>query len=186
MRHSVVPLARCTLHHTNCLCDRIQHVIQEEPGVFGRADHVVIEQQPPCGHTAVEQILFSEFRSRAHLVSPVSMQKVFGLRGLDYEARKVRSKELFDASPIVDDETKACLGVRDRSHDVYDAFMVAEFWLHRQRLMALRSPPQNPPKPRAADGPRRGLEEFPTVDEFLSQFAFSAEVVREGAVPPPP
>ena len=167
MRHNRVPRHTCVLSHTNCLCDRLKHVFQEEIELFNSADVIVIEQQPPCGHIAVEQLILSEFRQKACLVSPVSMQKSFDMRRLTYEERKTQAQRIFNESRIVPFEVKDLLSKRERSHDVYDAFLIAEYWLRVKRQSV---------KPLACIQRDQydfiGLEDCSCVDQYLVQFAF--------------
>lgn len=165
MRHNKVKRCKCTLGHSNCIHDRIQHVLQEEADIFNSADFMIIEQQPPFGHVAVEQLIFAQFRSKAHLVSPVSMHKTYGMRSLDYNERKEYTRQFFEKSPIIQDDVKTTLCGRDRSHDVYDAYMIAEFWLLKKR------------QDRPAFGHRsrsevKSVEQCSTVEDFLAQFAY--------------
>lgn len=166
MRHNRVPRHKCTLAHTNCLCDRLKHVFQEEFELFNIADVIVIEQQPPCGHVAVEQLILSEFRQKACLVSPVSMQKSFDMRGLTYEERKTQAQRIFNECRIVPFEVKDVLRKRDRSHDIYDAFLIAEYWLRVKRQSV---------KPLACIQRERcdfiGLEDCSSAEEYIVQFA---------------
>jgi hypothetical protein len=168
MRHNKVTRCKCTLGHSNCICDRIQHVIQEEADVFDIADSIIIEQQPPCGHVAVEQLIFAQFRGKAHLVSPVSMHKTYGMRGLDYNERKEYTRQCFERSPVIEDVVKTTLYSRDRSHDVYDAYMIAEFWLLKKRQEYIHRP---------VIGHRnrleiKSVEHCSTVEDFFAQFAY--------------
>ena len=168
MRHNKVTRCKCTLGHSNCICDRIQHVIQEEADIFDIADFIIIEQQPPCGHVAVEQLIFAQFRSKAHLISPVSMHKTYGMRSLDYNERKEYTRQFFAKSPIIEDHVKTILYDRDRSHDVYDAYMIAEFWLLKKRQEYVYRPVFE----HTTRLEIKSVEQCSTVEDFLAQFAY--------------
>lgn len=166
MTHRNVSRLECKLPHTRCMADRIQHMLQEERDLFGDADVVLIEQQPICGHVAVEQLLFSALREKAHLVSPTAMQKRFNMRHLPYDERKAFAGRFFHSSDYVPESTKAELSARERSHDVYDAFLIVQYWLARARealpcrevLVELEE--------------IRPHEEFESFDEYLAQYRF--------------
>ena len=159
MRHNTVTRHNCSLGHSNCIYDRIQHVIQEERDMFHTADFIIIEQQPPCGHVAVEQLFFAHFRYKAHLVSPVSMHKTYGMRGLDYNDRKEHAQHFFENSTIVEDDVKTNLCNRERSHDVYDAYMIAEFWLLKKRQEYIA-------RPEFGQTNIKRVEQCSTIDDF--------------------
>ena len=126
LQHRTVPRWLCTLGHGNTLVDRVQHFFQEYAEVLKTADFVLIEQQPPGGHQAVEQLLFSEFRAKAHLVSPTGMHAHFELRGLDYEGRKRAVEE--KVRPMLSEAQRDLLDAMERTHDVCDAVCLALYW----------------------------------------------------------
>ncbi len=157
-RHVRVSRRACTLQHGNTLCDRLAHFVQEHRETFDAADAVVIEQQPPFGHQAVEQLLFSRFRSKAHLASPVAMHAHFGWTraGLDYEARKrAVEQRVLGATRLLSDEQRERLHRMPRQHDVCDAVCMALFW-NAQRLR--RAP--TPARVALADGETFDFDDF--------------------------
>lgn len=169
MRHNVVMRCNCTLGHSNYIYDRIQHVIQEEADIFNNADFIIIEQQPPCGHVAVEQLFFAQFRDKAHLVSPASIHKTYGMKGLDYNCRKERTQQFFESSSIIEDSVKMNLCKRERSHDVYDAYIIVEFWLLKKRQQYIARP-----RFKHVEHMKmiKSVEQCSTVDDFLEQFEY--------------
>lgn len=126
LRHRSVRRSACTLCHGRSLADRVAHFVQEYAEAFSRAHTVLIEQQPPGGHQAVEQLLYERFRNKAQLVSPVAMQAYFKMRGMTYEERKVVSETL--ASTLLTSTQCDSLGGLVRQHDVCDAICMALFW----------------------------------------------------------
>jgi hypothetical protein len=147
----------------------VQHVIQEEADMFDVADSIIIEQQPPCGHVAVEQLIFAQFRKKAHLISPVSMHKTYGIRNLDYNERKKYTQQFFEQSLIIKDDVKVTLCDRNRSHDVYDAYMIAEFWLLKKRREYVYRPVFEHHANRLET---KSVQQCSTVEDFLAQFAY--------------
>lgn len=85
--HARVPRHACKLFH-GTTADMIQHVIQEHADLFAAANEVVIERQPPCGMTDIEQLLLMCVRDKAVLLSPQTMHKFIGSSGYTYDNRK--------------------------------------------------------------------------------------------------
>ena len=130
MRHRVVPLRQCCLQHSNTLTDRILHFIQEYKDLFLSVDIILIEQQPIMGHTAVEQLIFREFRDKAILVSPVSIHKYMGIRNMNYDERKehVVDRVLSLSSHSLSDELRERINKMPRKHDICDAICMVIYW----------------------------------------------------------
>ena len=156
LRHTCVPRKECTLFHGNSLTDRVLHFLQEERDRFERADVLLIEQQPPGGHQAVEQLLYSSYRDKAHLVSPTGMHSQFGIRSLTYEGRKRAVEEI--VAPLLSPPLRARLAAMERRHDVCDAICLALYWWRRK-------------------GPRPVLAE--EASAFLDSFAFRPRVTSK-------
>lgn len=129
LRHQRVPRWECTLCHGNSLTDRVAHFVQEHRPLFEEADTILIEQQPPGGHQAVEQLLYATFRNKTYLVSPVAMHAFYEMRGLDYEGRKVAVEAR--VLPRLREDLRVRLEALDRRHDVCDAVCLATFWWAR-------------------------------------------------------
>lgn len=125
----------CALAHTKTIADWLGHVMFLHSELFQFADRILIERQPPQGHTAVEQLLFFQFRSKAVLVSPRSVHKFFGWSSeIDYDRRKEKSVAAFryrlkqSTRPWLLD----MLDALERQHDVADAFVQTLFFLYKQ------------------------------------------------------
>lgn len=123
--HERVTRAQCTLQHGNNATDRIEHFLQEHGGILDDADVILIEQQPPGGLVHVEQLLFSRYRNKAQLCSPVSLHKWLGIGGLDYEARKERT--VARAAPYLNRFSHYWRELR--KHDMADAMCMILFWV---------------------------------------------------------
>lgn len=100
------------------------------------ADHIFIERQPPQGFKCVEQLLYSRYRHKVHLLHPRSFQSHFRYskrHGYDYDQRKQRSVELFrewianhsegDLAEKFDEVVQSGL----RAHDVADGGTMARY-----------------------------------------------------------
>lgn len=115
---------RCRLSHTATMADWVDHLLQRHAAAFAAADVVLIERQPPHGFRCCEQLIFRAFRHKARLVAPASLHAHFGVRGLDYDARKRRMVQIatrrFAGSPAAERALAA-----DRAHDVADAMLMA-------------------------------------------------------------
>jgi capsid protein len=120
----------------------VDHFVQERIDAFTLADVVLIEQQPIGGHTAVEQLLYSRFREKAHLVSPCAMHKFYGIRSEDYEGRKRFVERSVLQLKNIDANVRIQIQEMERRHDVCDAICMARFWYsrHRQYTPVLQLP----------------------------------------------
>ena len=162
LRHNRVARCNCTLGHGNTLTDRLAHVFQEEAGMLACADVVVIEQQPPGGHQGVEQLIYSQFRYKAQLVSPRSMHCYYCIQDKDYDGRKAHLALLFSRLSHVDECVKNQLRMMERSHDVIDAYFIAAFYVQQQK-----SKLQTTPRVYQEEDQRLGFE------SFLAQFRYT-------------
>ena len=143
--HNLVNESVCALGHTKTTTDRVTHFVQERRKMFDLCTHVLIERQPPMGHTDVEQILFFMFRQKAVLVSPNAMHNFFKISKYSYETRKYKTVMLADQFLSVDDFPEYhCL---ERKHDIADALCLLLFWIHTQRetRQAIKPPPPATP-----------------------------------------
>jgi hypothetical protein len=129
LRHRRVEREQCCLHHTKMPRDRVAHFIQEYANEFLMTNVVLVEQQPPKGLVAVEQLLMREFEDRAQLVSPTAMHKYLGIEHMrkNREARKVFTAN--HAQKHLDDLQRSQLRQYGRCHDIADAICMIEFWL---------------------------------------------------------
>ena len=99
------------------------------------------------------------------------MHKTYGMRGLDYNERKEYTQQFFERSPIIEDVVKTTLSSRDRSHDVYDAYMIAEFWLLKKRQEYVCRPVMEHRNMLDI----KSVEQCSTVEDFLAQFAYQPQ-----------
>jgi len=129
LAHTTVARKNCLLHHANCTADRVMHVIQEHRAYFDRAEKVLIERQPLCGLTDVEQVFMALLRDKTVLVSPNAMHKHFDIGHLNYDGRKVATTRLANQHLEHDPVWKTLT----RKHDVADAYCLMMFWLSRQQ-----------------------------------------------------
>lgn len=166
-QHYRVARSCCGLHHGNNLTDRVAHFAQEYSESFEEADAVLIEQQPPGGHQAVEQLLFQRYRDKAHLVSPVGMHAFLGMRELTYEGRKAHVVRHVEGMRWLTPAQWERLRGFDREHDVCDALCLLSYWVSKHLPdTGLVPPPPAPKTLRLSDGTSA------SVDEFFRQFAF--------------
>jgi hypothetical protein len=133
--HTRITRNVCRLHHSNDLFDRVQHMLQEYPTPFKVCDKLLLERQPPCGHTAVEQLLFGQYREKAILIHPRSMHAFLGIGHLDYEGRKEATEAIATTSEMAHEN--AFIGA-ERKHDMADAFCIIKYYisLHIKKLNA--------------------------------------------------
>lgn len=125
-------LPDCKLFHSKTLCDRIAHVIHRYNNIFNSADVILIEQQPPQGITALEQIIFSIYREKAILISPVAVHNYFNMRNFDYETRKKISVKI--ASKYISENFGSLFDSYPRKHDISDTILFILYWCNNMRL----------------------------------------------------
>lgn len=132
LEHTQVPRQVCTLYHTSMHCDWIDHLLQEYQDWFDRADVVLVEQQPPGGHTSIEQLIVKACRSKVQLVSPRSVHSLFNMIDQDYDTRKEiiveRTQHLLQH--FTENET--------RKHDIADALALVLHFVHGERKKYLQ------------------------------------------------
>lgn len=159
--HHHISRKQCQLPHTRSATDLISHFIQEYKTILNTADAILIERQPLTGLVHIEQLLFHCFRKKAHLCSPNSMHRHFGLPANDYDGRKIKTVEI--AKPYLQHlntwiET-------DRMHDMADAVCMLLFWIHAKQVQFEENEKRNQTCP--------GLLNGQSVTEFLNQFRYS-------------
>ena len=124
--HVKVGARECCIPHTFETVDLVAHFIQEYGSFMDEADAVIIERQPPTGLTAIEALLFSEYRKKATLISPNSLHKHFCIGSLDYEQRKVQTER------IAEDYLRD-FNLPLRKHDIADAVCMILFYVHKPK-----------------------------------------------------
>lgn len=130
IKHEHVSSRDCTLHHSNELCDRISHFLQEYKSFFENVKHIYMEQQPITGLKSVEQLLMHHFRSKITLISPNSVHKYFGMSA-DYDTRKNESVQL--STPYLNH--LPLFQTIERKHDLADACLLLLFFFKIDCLM---------------------------------------------------
>lgn len=130
--HKHVSKNDCDLYHNKTISDWMEHVFQDNL-YFYESDYILIERQPPQGHTAVEQIIFNKFRNKVVLISPNSVHKYLGISHLDYDSRKNESEYVLYQT--LDDN---CIPYNtlesfDRLHDIGDSICMFLYWIHCER-----------------------------------------------------
>jgi len=123
VKHTKVSRCNCLLHHENCIPDYLDHFIQETP-YFEECDVLILERQPPVGITNVQDLLFTKFRDKVVLISPVSVHKYFDLPSCNYELRKQKSEILAeDYLKYLDTFIN-----NTRKHDISDAMLMIVYY----------------------------------------------------------
>jgi hypothetical protein len=106
---------------TNDIVDLVPLFVEDHQFIFGSADVILIERQPPGGLTNIEVLLNYMFKDKVVLVSPVSMHTHFGMRHLNYEQRKERTISI--ASKHISGEIPY-----ERKHDIADALCMIIYY----------------------------------------------------------
>jgi hypothetical protein len=121
----------CPLYHTRTISDWVDHFIHENKPFFEEADVILVERQPPNGLTAVEQLIFSKFRAKTHLISPRNVHSYFNLTSFDYDQRKVYSEKI--ASRHIPDYLADQMTMYDRFHDIADSVCILIYWCNKRK-----------------------------------------------------
>lgn len=125
--HKKIPRQSCSLHHSNEMYDKIQHVVQEYKDDWLKVDKVLIERQPIQGLKCVEQFFFGYFRVKCELIHPTKMHKrLWPLKTFTYEQRKeemVKLTQLY-LQDQVDWQN------HERQHDMADALGLIFYYLN--------------------------------------------------------
>lgn len=114
----------CGLCHDNCIADYMSHFFLKFDHELSKANFILIEQQPPSGLIAVQELLRFKYRNKVKMISPVKMHSFFNISKLDYEERKQFT--IKKASPFLRQSKmyRDCL----RKHDIADAFCMILFF----------------------------------------------------------
>lgn len=156
-------LPDCRLFHTNTLTDRIAHVIHKYRGIFDSANVVLIERQPPQGIIALEQIIFSVFREKAVLISPVAVHKYFHMRDHDYDTRKKISVNI--AQKYIGNISQKY----SREHDIADTILFTLYWAYTMK--------EEKEKKRLEDRRKKAMKKFKkglemSMEDFFDRFRY--------------
>lgn len=170
LRHCVVSQSECTLQHTADCVDRMAHFFQEHDQYFVDVELVLIERQPPCGLTNVEQLLYQHFRTKAKLIAPRAMHTWMNIQHLSYEQRKRATEKR--ARPLLQHFS---VWHSPRKHDVADATCLL--------LYALRLEEERHREGQALMEKKKRLasfvvfdEENMTLDQFFTKYRFPRSV----------
>ena len=126
----------CQLNHSKTFTDWLGHVWISEYDFFEQVDYILIERQPPCGLVAVEQLIFSRWRSKAILISPNSMHKYFNIGHQDYDQRKVSTEKIarmFIKNKFLVEQ----LEFYNRKHDITDSICIMIFRIKKKHQLYL-------------------------------------------------
>lgn len=119
----------CKLTNSRETVDRVSALVDRYAYVFNTSDVILLERQPLCGMTHVEELLFFMFRNKCHKVSPNSVHKYLGINTYDYEGRKeksvARAKEYLGNMHDFNKE--------ERQHDMADAMCILFWWIEHNR-----------------------------------------------------
>jgi hypothetical protein len=129
-RHTRVCEKECTLYHTKTISDWMDHLFQENDVFFNEADVILVERQPPGPFVAIEQLIFSKYRTKTQLISPRNVHSYLGITNLSYDDRKRYTVKI--ASKILPDKYLEQLAGYDRSHDITDSICMFLYWRNKK------------------------------------------------------
>lgn len=118
----------CHLYHEKCLSDYVSHFIEKYKDTFQSADVILVEQQPPNGLIAIQELIRTYFRNKTIDVSPVSLHSHFGIGTLDYESRKVATEKI--AYTYLSGFKNYIF--QERKHDMADSLCILLFFLYKK------------------------------------------------------
>ena len=123
----------------NEISDRLERFFEVYKDVLS-VEYIFIERQPICGHVAVEQLIFRNFRHISILVSPCTVQSYFRIgkkHGLDYDGRKEESIAItrryllaFSSESI----QKTFESLEEKQQHVADAVCIGIYVVEQKRL----------------------------------------------------
>jgi hypothetical protein len=129
---------QCVIPHTLFLADLMSHLFQEYNNVLSRAVHVYVENQPPTSWLrAIQELILFHYRSKTTPVSPLKVQKWYGIRSFTYDERKVFMVDLM--CKILEDVPCDAAIDNERTHDVADALAIAQYQLCQANNKTLRT-----------------------------------------------
>jgi hypothetical protein len=136
VKHNRVTRNECLLHHTNHICDDVDHFVQENDWLLRSANPLFIEQQPPTGLTNVEALLHKEYRDTSIIVSPTAMHHFFGIHVYDYEKRKEETikiaLQMLETNPPLKAKFERMIEADIRVHDMADALAYIEMYRRKK------------------------------------------------------
>ena len=119
----------CKLTNARETADRVSALVDTYTHVFDTSDVILLERQPLCGMTHVEELLFFMFRNKCHKVSPNSVHKFLGINKCDYDGRK--EKSVSRAREYLGDLHD--FNKEERQHDMADAMCIIYWWIEHNR-----------------------------------------------------
>ena len=131
--HNTISKEKCRLYHTNTLCDRVNHFLQEYKDKLDSCKYIFIERQPITGITSVEQLVYNHFRDKAFLVQPSSIHKHFGLDPINSENRKKKSVKI--GMSLLHNDLLNYINKYERKHDICDSILIAFTGLYNKNKM---------------------------------------------------
>lgn len=134
-KHKRVSRSDCKLRHESVCVDWVDHFLQENSHITNLVSVVIIERQPPGGHTAIEQLLYDRLRDKSILVQPISLHKFTDTIGTDYEVSKAIRVKRFRS--LLDDDMVEKFNQMGRAHDVADAGVMCEWWISKNVVKPL-------------------------------------------------
>jgi hypothetical protein len=117
-------LVGCQLEHGRNICDYMSHFFQNYNEVLEETDIILIEQQPPMGFVAIQELVRFNYRSKTKVISPRTVHCHFGIQHLDYERRKLASEDI--ARHWLSEFKNYTF--QERKHDMADAYCQLKWW----------------------------------------------------------
>lgn len=125
----------CLLNHELCFADYCKHFFHQYAHEFNEATYIVVEQQPPNGLMAIQELIRYEFRDKIRMVSPNTMHAYFKIQHLNYEQRKEFVIRYANTKLSSFKEYQTYV----RKHDMADALCILvvflfEYWNNEEKM----------------------------------------------------
>lgn len=117
-------LQNCKLHHDSCITDYMLHFFEEYREPLEEAELILVEQQPPGGLIAVQELIRFRYREKVMMLSPRSIHCHFGIQHLDYEKRKLSTERMAEREL----HRFKNYTFQERKHDIADAYCQLVYW----------------------------------------------------------
>lgn len=147
----------CNLEHGNNICDYMTHFFKNYEEVLDETDIILVEQQPPTGFVAIQELIRYKYRDKTHVVSPRSVHCHFGIQHLDYDSRKNASINY--ANVFLSGFKNYTF--QERKHDISDAYCQMVYWCFEKNREWVDSEIR-----------KKNLNDFDGIIKKLSSFAF--------------
>lgn len=124
----------CVLYHDACISDYMSHFFKNYNEMLLESNIILVEQQPPLGFIAIQELIRYKYREKTIMVSPSSVHAHFNIGFLDYNQRKIQTEKY--AMGYMSDIKNFVF--QNRRHDIADSFCQLMFYLEVQNKLHVK------------------------------------------------